>query len=124
MSSNEKFEAPELNQMNGFIKTQKIKTWALYVASAAAIVWASSQVILVRNNDKLITKNERLVVVVQDLETQNDELNRRLQCRIDQNDAMTRAIGNGLVAVARGDDAALEAEAQKIVDIVNARPCR
>jgi hypothetical protein len=121
MHSSEKSEA--LNGMNRFVRTERIKTWSFLILAFAGIVWAVAMIVLVFSYDDLVNKNERLVVVVEDLETQNGKLNDRLQCRIDQNDEMSRSIGQGLVAVARGDDTALEAEAQHIIDLTNQEPC-
>jgi len=121
MRSSEKSEA--LNGMNRFVRTERIKTWSFLILAFAGIVWAVAMIVLVFSYDDLVNKNERLVVVIQDLETQNDELSDRLQCRIDQNDDIIRTIGQGLVAVARGDDTALEVEAQHIIDLTNQEPC-
>jgi len=121
MNSSEKSEA--LNGVNRFVRTEKIKTWSFLVLAIAGVVWAVAMIVLVFSYDDLVNKNERLVVVVQDLETQNDKLSDRLQCRIDQNDQLIRSIGQGLVAVARGDDTALEVEAQHIVDLINEETC-
>lgn len=95
----------------------------MVVAALAMVVWAASMVVLVFDQDTLVRKNERLVIVVDRQEVQIETLSDRLACRSQRVDETNDAVGRGLVAVAQDDSAGLAMQAQRIIEIVNRPPC-
>jgi hypothetical protein len=106
-------------EANKIARTLRLKHLAWGVGALAAVAWAVSGVIQSRQNSDLIAKNNALVEIVKDLETQNEDLDHRLKCRSDVRDNMDRAIGRGLAAVAQDDTAELQRQAEIILEVVD-----
>ena len=106
------------------VRNSKLKTASIFIASLAFVAWATSNVIQAKSNGDLIDKNRDLVHIVAALESQNEELNDRLQCRERIADRRDDAIGRGLASVAVGDDAELFRQAQVLIAIANEEQCQ
>jgi hypothetical protein len=106
-------------EANKIARTLRLKHLAWAVGVLAAVAWAVSGIIQSSQNSDLIAKNNALVDIVKDLEDQNEDLDKRLQCRSDVRDNMDRAIGRGLAAVARDDPVELQRQAEIILEVVD-----